>query len=260
MHTARMGALSVPTTPQEGDSNMNSQSLPHVVCAAVLLASPLVQADFANGPDPYAAGFGFETPDSADWGGWHRADDGTLYAEWDDFAAVNPAAPDIGVAGASVATFGWNLGTFSTGGGNVYNFGSTQVFTITMAGDVGGGSGPVTVALQTETWGTPLGQTSAGAALPPVTLNGMTWDSKVVTHQDPSFASAFGPVLLEQALFLWTLDAPLAGYEFVLQGGPHMSFAQAAVDIGPSPVPVPAAAWLLAPALATVSRARRRNA
>lgn len=238
---------------------MNSQAFPVIVCAAALLASPLVQADFANGPDPYSAGFGFETPGEAVWGGWNRGDSGTLYAEWDEFGASNPSAPDVGVAGAGTATFAWNPGTFATGAGNLYNFGSTQVFTITMAGSVGSDSGPVTVALQAETWGTPLEQTGEGAALPPVTLNGLSWDSKLVTYQDPSFASAFGPVLLEQVLFLWTFDTPLTAYEFVLQGGPHMSFAQAAVDIGPSPVPLPAAAWLLASAIAPVAGFARRQ-
>lgn len=178
---------------------MNSQAFPVIVCAAALLASPLVQADFANGPDPYSAGFGFDTPGEAVWGGWNRGDSGTLYAEWDEFGASNPSAPDVGVAGAGTATFAWNPGTFATGAGNLYNFGSTQVFTITMAGSVGSDSGPVTVALQAETWGTPLEQTGEGAALPPATLNGLSWDSKLVTYQDPAFGFALGPVLLEHA-------------------------------------------------------------
>ncbi|MEQ8662283.1 MAG: VPLPA-CTERM sorting domain-containing protein [Gammaproteobacteria bacterium] len=236
---------------------MHSQALPVLACAAALLACPLAQADFANGPDPYAAGFGFAAPDSAPWGGWQRGDAGTLYAEWDVFGADNPAAPDVGVAGTAAATFGWNPGTFATGSGNLYNFGATQVFAITIDGSSGPAAGAVTVALQAETWGTPLEQTGEGAPLPPVTLNGMQWDSKTVTYQDAAFASAFGTVLLEQVLFLWTLDEPPASYDFVLQGGPHMSFAQAAVDI--APVPLPAAAWLLGPALGGLAGVTRRR-
>ncbi|MEQ8233180.1 MAG: VPLPA-CTERM sorting domain-containing protein [Gammaproteobacteria bacterium] len=236
----------------------NKQTISAVAGAVMLLTSPLALADFANGPDPYAPGFGFATPDSADWGGWTRGDAGTLYAEWDDFGAANPVAPDVGSAGTPAASFGWNAGTFVTGTtGNLYNFGSLQVLTIAVDGSAGPLDGPVVVALQTETWGTPLEADDAGNAVAPVTLNGAQWDSKVVTFQDAAFASAFGTVLLEQVLFLWTLDAPAASYEFVLQGGPHMSFAQAAVDI--APVPLPGAAWLCAPVLAGLL-ARRHSA
>ena len=152
----------------------------------------------------------------------------------------------------------WNPGTFAAGTGNLYNFSAAQTFTITLDGSLGPSSGPISVALQTETWGTPLEFTSAGTPLPPVTLNGVQWDSKTITYQQSDFPSTLGPVLFEHVLFTWTLEAPAAFYEFLLQGGPHPSFAQAAVDIGPAPVPVPGAVWLLGSAgLALFGRRRR---
>lgn len=231
-------------------------------CVLALALAPAAEADFANGPNPYAGGFGFDAPDesgASTWGGWARGDAGTLYAEWDHFSgAPNPAAPDVGVAGTPAAMLAWNPGTFAAGTGNLYNFSAAQTFTITLDGSLGPGSGPISVALQTETWGTPLEFTSAGTPLPPVTLNGVQWDSKTITYQQSDFPSTLGPVLFEHVLFTWTLEAPAAFYEFVLQGGPHTSFAQAAVDIGPAPVPVPGAVWLLGSAgLALFGRGRR---
>lgn len=52
---------------------------------ATLLAASPAFADFTNGPDPYAAGYGFDTPTEASWGGWNRGDANTIYAEWDTF-------------------------------------------------------------------------------------------------------------------------------------------------------------------------------
>lgn len=246
---------------------MLSKYLNASACLTLIALSPLAQADFANGPDPYSAGFGFDAPhdSSAAWGGWTRGDAGTIYAEWDQFnGPTNPKAPDVGSSNTPSATFGWNAPvTFAAGSGNLYSFSGTEIFTITINGSAGPQSGPITVALQTETWGTPLEQNSLGGALPPVTLNGAQWDSKTVTYEDGAFNSTFGPVLLQQALFTWTLAAPLASYQFILQTGPHSSFAQAAVDIGTAPVPVPPAVWLFGSAaagMAGLTRRRRRAA
>lgn len=233
------------------------------VLAALLAASGIARADQATGPDPYASGFGFDQPNdpgASAWGGWSRGALGTIWAEWDQFTiSPNPQGPGVGSSGTSSATLGWNPGTFVAGSGNLYNFGGVEIFTVNLDGAAGPASGPVMVALQTETWGTPLGFDSLGAALPTVTLNGVQWDTKTITHQDPAFASVFGEVLLEHLLFTWILDAPAASYSFVLQGGPHLSLTQLAVDVGPAPVPLPAAAWLLGSALVGVAGIARRR-
>ncbi len=230
---------------------------------ALALVAGTAQADFATGPNPYAAGFGFDLPSDAGvtWGGWTRGAAGTTWAEWDQFTGgPSPRPVDVGKSGTPSATFGWNAGTFVAGSGNLYNFSGVEIFTITVDGSQGPANGPVTVALQTETWGTPLEFDSLGGAIAPVSLNGAQWDSKTITYQEADFNSVFGPVLLEHLLFTWTLPTAAASYSFVLQGGPHLSFTQAAVDIGPAAVPVPAAAWLFGSALLTglAGIARRR--
>ncbi|WP_446810655.1 hypothetical protein ACH50O_03495 [Methylomonas sp. 2BW1-5-20] len=85
--------------------------------ASLMAVSGIAAADLTNGPDPYATGYGFDTPTEAAWGGWNRGDAGTLYAEWDSFVdssypGTRTAAPDIGSAGTSNAYLGWNAGTF----------------------------------------------------------------------------------------------------------------------------------------------------
>ena len=235
---------------------------------ASLIFSVGAMADFANGPNPYAAGFGFDRPNepgaSANgWGGWSRGDSGTIYAEWDQFTgAPNPAPVDVGSSGTSSATLGWNAGTFAAGSGNLYNFSGTEIFDIAVAAGPANPSGSFQVALQTETWGIVLEEDNEGNPLSPVTLDGVQWDQKIVTYEDPTYPSTFGPVLLQEALFLWTLDElPGDGvFDFHLETGPHSSFAQAAVDIGPAPVPVPAAVWLFGSGLlGMLGIARRRT-
>lgn len=231
-------------------------------CAATLCASIVAQADTATAPDPYGPGFGFDRPEeaAATWGGWSRGDAGTSYAEWDQFAAGpgNTRAPDLGSAGTAGASLGWNAGTFIAGSGNLYNFSGVEVFTLSIT-PATTFDGPVSIALQTETWGTPLEFDSLGGAVSAVSLNGAQWQTKTVTYEQDGFASIFGPVLLQQVLFTWTLDAAASDYTFVLQGGPHMSFTQAAVDIGPAPVPVPGAVWLLGSALVGMAGVRRQR-
>jgi hypothetical protein len=204
--------------------------------AGLLLTSSAL-ADIANGPDPYAAGFGFDRPDdaTASWGGWTRGDAGTSYAEWDNFvggAAGTPYSTVYGSSGVSTSTITWNAGTFIAGSGNPYNFSGSEIFDIDVTPSAAF-SGPVTVALQFETWGTAMDYSS-------IQLNGIAPTSAGVTYTDPNFSSTMGPVELNHYLAVWNLDSAPSSFHIDLEStGPHQSFAQVAVDIAVSPVPEP---------------------
>jgi hypothetical protein len=204
--------------------------------AGLLLAGPAL-ADIANGPDPYAAGFGFDKPSDATaaWGGWTRGDAGTAYAEWDNFvggAAGTPYSTVYGSSGVSTSTITWNAGTFTAGSGNLYNFSGAEIFDIDVTPSTAF-SGPVSVALQFETWGTAMDSNG-------IQLNGIAPSSGSITYTDPSFSSSMGPVELNHYLAVWNLDFAPSSFHIDLQStGPHQSFAQVALDIAVSPVPEP---------------------
>ncbi len=228
-----------------------------LVTLATMLAASSVFADFTNGPDPYAAGFGFDKPDEASWGGWTRGSAGTLYAEWDTFSdasypGVRTAAPDVGSSGTSGAHISWNAGTFAAGSGNLYSFSVDQVFQVNLSGSVPGG--PVRAVLQTEGWGTDFD-------LATVLLNGMAPTVSTITFQDPDYNSSFGVVTLTQRLFYWDLASTPTSYVFGFESDGHsMSLAQVAVDIAAAPVPEPETYALLLAGLGLVGwQVRRRN-
>ncbi|MDP2028030.1 MAG: PEP-CTERM sorting domain-containing protein [Thiobacillus sp.] len=228
------------------------------LAAALIVATPAF-ADTLNGPNPYAAGFGFDTPTEASWGGWDRGDANTLYAEWDTISDATygtsndrTAAPTLGASGASNTYLGWNSGTFVAGTGNLYNFSAAEIFQIKAEG--GPTSGPVRAVLQTEGWGTDFD-------LATIMLNGVAPTVSTVTFQDPAYNSSFGVVTLTQRLFYWDLASTPTSYTFGLAtAAPHMSFAQVAVDIAAAPVPEPETYAMLLAGLGLVGwQARRRN-
>lgn len=223
---------------------------------AALLASSPAFADFTNNPDPYAAGFGFDTPTEASWGGWTRGDANTIYAEWDTFidntygtSTDRTAAPDIGAMGAVGANIGWNSGTFKAGSGNLYSFSADEVFQINLSGTVP--SGPVRAALQVEVWGNDLSL---------ITLNGLAPTHSALTFVDPAYTSSFGVVNLRQHLFYWDLASAPTTYTFDIGAAIHTSFTQAAIDIAAAPVPEPETYAMLVAGLGLVGwQVRRRN-
>ena len=224
--------------------------------AAMLSASPAF-ADFAAGPNPYAAGFGFDTPTEASWGGWSRGDASTVYAEWDSFDDASfpgsrNAAPDVGSSGSSDVNLSWNSGTGSAGSGNLYSPGVTEVFQINLTG--GPASGPVRAVLQTESVGTDFNLAS-------ILLNGIAPTVQTVTFFDPAYASTFGPAELSHRLFYWDLASAPTSFVFDFAStGPHMSLTQVAVDIAAAPVPEPETYAMLAAGLGLVGwQVRRRN-
>ena len=225
---------------------------------AGLLLSGSALADIANGPDPYAAGFGFDKPDEATaaWGGWTRGDAGTSYAEWDNFLGGAPGMPYstvYGSSGVNSSTLTWNVGTFATNSGNLYSFSGTELFGIDVTPSTAF-SGPVTVALQFETWGSAMDYST-------INLNGAAPTRGDVTYTDPSFSSSMGPVELNQYLAVWTLPTAPTTFHLDLQStGPHLTLAQVAVDIA-APVPEPGEWAMLLAGLGLMGAiVRRRSA
>jgi hypothetical protein len=221
---------------------------PRTACALfAALVSPAF-ADTSIGPDPYAAGYGFDLPSEAAWGGWTRGAEGTLYTEWDVFndkshggADDRSAAPDLGRFGTSSAWLGWNMGTFVSGTGNLYSFTVPEVFSIDLAGTVP--AAPLRVVLQVETQGQLLNYDS-------FTLNDTQPTQSTQTYRNSAFPSPLGPTDLIHRRFVWDLPAPPAAFVFRFAStDPHVSLTQAAVDIGPqtasnsdpSPTPEPSA-------------------
>jgi hypothetical protein len=216
--------------------------------AGLMAVSGIAAADLTNGPDPYAAGYGFDTPTEAAWGGWNRGDVGTLYAEWDSFVdssypGTRTAAADVGSSGTSSAYLGWNAGTFAAGSGNLYSFSVTEQFTAALTAPLS--SGPLRAALQFETWGVQMDYDT-------ILLNGVAPTHVTQTYLDSAYESSFGAVELVQYLAYWDLPLSTSSYVFNFNSDGHsLSLGQVALDIGPntasgpvSSVPLPAAVWM----------------
>lgn len=221
----------------------------------LMLAGPAF-ADIANGPDPYAPGYGFDKPNEASWGGWTRGDANTVYAEWDNFTggvAGTPYSSVYGSSGTSAASITWNAGTFAASTGNLYSFTAPQqIYDIDITPTAAFG-GPVTVALQFETWGTQIDYNS-------ILLNGNAPTSGGITYSDGNFPSPLGPVDLIQYAAVWNLASAPTSLHFDLQSGTHQSFAQVAVDIA-APIPEPGEWAMLLAGLGLMGAVvRRRNA
>jgi hypothetical protein len=215
-------------------------------------------ADGLNGPDPYAAGLGFDTPSEASWGGWTRGDAGTIYAEWDTFTDSSygtttdrTAAPTAGSAGTSNAYLGWNSGPFPASSGNLYSFSSDEIFQASITGAAI--AGPVRAVLQIEGWGTELDLAS-------VLLNGVAPTFSTTPYVDSDYPSSFGDVVLTEYLFYWDLASAPTSYVFDFSSDAHMSLAQVAVDIAAAPVPEPETYAMLLAGMGLVGwQVRRRN-
>lgn len=229
--------------------------------AGLVAASGIAHADLTNGPDPYAAGLGFDAPHEADWGGWTRGDAGTLYAEWDTFLddsypGTRTAAADVGSAGTSDANVAWNAGTFKAGSGNLYSYSVIEQFAANLAGSVS--AGPLRAVLQFETIGTLADYAS-------ILLNGIAPTFTSQTFYDPSYPSSFGNVPLEQYLAYWDLPEATASYQFTFSSAESsMSLSQISIDIGPntgpiSAVPLPAAVWMFGAGLMAVLGVNRKK-
>lgn len=227
------------------------------LAVAAAAAAPAL-ADSTNGPDPYAAGYGFDTPQTAPWGAWTRGVGDSIYAEWDTFveasyAGARTAAADVGSYNASDVHAGWNAGTFPAGSGNLYSFSVSEQFTLNLTNTTL--SGPIRAVLQTEGWGMDIDLSS-------VKLNGIAATSSALTYSEPNYQSSFGAVALNQRTFIWELDAAPTSYQFYFDTGSQhsMSLAQVSVDIGQvAAVPEPSQWALMLCGMAAVAGIVRRR-
>jgi hypothetical protein len=202
------------------------------VITGLLLTSlnGLAIADIANSPNPYDAGYGFDTPTEASWGGWTRGDTSTLYAEWDTISDASygnsddrTAAPDMGIHNVADAYLSWNPGVFSTSTGNLISATVEQDFNIHIS-PVSLLSSPLIVALQVETWGL-----EPDAPL----LNGLAASSWTKTFTGTSVTDND----LNQYLGLWHFVSTVTDFQFNLTSQMFVSLAQVAVDIAQVPEP-----------------------
>lgn len=188
-------------------------------------------ADNSLGPDPYVKGFGFDRPQEANWGGWKRGTEGTLYAEWDVFNDAShgskddrTASADLGKTGVRSAWLGWNAGTFISSTMNLYSFSVPEIIRVNIAGTPA--AGPTRVALQVESQG------DGSLAAKSLRLNGRGPAIVAQTFKG-TFPSPMGPAELIHQVALWDLAEAPDKYEIDFTAPQHTTIRQVAVDIGP---------------------------
>jgi hypothetical protein len=205
----------------------------------------------------------FQDPATAGWDGftWTRGAPGTLFAGWDVFDSISDRTPDLGQHNTSTALFmATSPATFLTGSRNLYSFSTMTEFNaliVPQALD----PGLYTVAVQIAV----LGRSIDPASL---TLNGQPWTSRRVLRSGtaalpPGHVDTGGMGGVDnEYLFLWSgFERQTARdiFSFDLRGaGTSNSLAAFSVDVGPG-VPLPAAVWLFAPAIAGLGLAARRR-
>ncbi|RQW77196.1 MAG: hypothetical protein EHM62_08790 [Methylococcus sp.] len=190
------------------------------------------QADNSLGPNPYQAGFGFDLPQEASWGGWQRGSAGSLHAEWDIFKDNShgkpddrTAAPDLGKSGFTSAWLGWNAGTFISSTQNLYSFSVPEIIQINLAGSPA--AGPIRLALQVESQG--------DGSLNPKYLRVNGLGPAVVSQTFKGiYPSSMGPSELIHQLAIWNFPQAPANYVIDFTAPQHTTIRQVAVDIGPS--------------------------
>lgn len=222
-----------------------------LLLASLIGITGAASADIANGLNPYDSGYGFDLPQESIWGaGWIRNGIGTLYAEWDTFAASPDGmavAPDVGQHGSSAAALGWNVGSGPDAYGNLANATSTLAFYVDVEGAIR--PGPVRAVLQFEAWGD-------GFEYDNILMNGLDPTHIEWTYTDETEIGG-STVLMLHTLAYWDLQEAPATFSFDLSAAAGTSLAQAAVDV--APVPVPAAIWLFGSAFASIGLFNRKK-
>ena len=194
-----------------------------------------------------AAEFSFIDPTE-----WSRGETGSLYFAWDAFDITSgssvASAPDAGTVNLDTVTLDdLNDAGFATGGGNWYGFNGDMDFTMTVTGD---SNGPVSSGADLTAY---LQLSVLGEYQNSFLLNGVAGNVSVLDTSVNSFGSANYHLLID-----WTVAA---NDSFVFNfgtSGAHVSLDALAVDIGASPVPVPAAAWLFGSALLGLTSLRKK--
>jgi len=236
--------------------------------AVLLSLSALMMANTASA----AGAVAFQDPSTAAWGGWAIGDAETSHGYWDGIAddAGTTAfdidsSPDNGdFNNAYTELVAHNPGAFVTGGGlggNVYSFSDTPDWTLDIGTDYTfADAGTVTVALQLKVLGTLLDFDT-------VNLGGVSYDSA-----ETLFAGAAGgPFGGAAGEFLFVWEDVVASTAYTLNWmalGSSMSLDEVQFDIGgfaansvtppPAVIPIPAAAFMFAPALLGFMGLRRK--
>lgn len=202
----------------------------------------------------------FDTPgsNSNGWGPWARGDAGTMYAEWDFFenyssSSFSPgpdSTPDVGSFNTTSSIVSVTAGTpIPLGSGNIYNPTSVLGWSLLMEGAEP--AGPTQVALQLASAGNEFDYSN-------VTLNGMApTQPRIELSRNPF--PGFGGDSVE-SLFIWDMLGNAGSYLFEFTGAASsVSLTNIAADIGPSPVPLPAAGWLLLSGLVSIGVLGRKK-
>ena len=211
----------------------------------MLTAGGITQADSSIGIDPYAAGFGFDRPNEAVWGGWSRCTAGTLYAEWDIFddashgaandrtAAPNTASETTSTCGGASAWLGWNTNAanafFAFNKGHyIYNLsnggqGAPTSFRINLAGNLNPGLTRVVLQIETRSYPVPEETLQLNGIKP--TVVGNKYEQDTIINGRP--AKVF------HQLAVWNLNSAPEGLQFDFESKPHTVLQMVAVDAGP---------------------------
>ncbi|HAZ61144.1 MAG TPA: hypothetical protein DCY89_06180 [Gammaproteobacteria bacterium] len=232
----------------------------HTLSLSAALAASLPTAAFAADLSARS----FQNPATAGWGGqiWSRGAPGTLYAGWDIFDSISDRTPDLGRHNADTALFmAVSPATFLTGSRNLYSFSQITAFDALIV-PTQLDPGLYTVAVQIAV----LGRSIDPASL---TLNGEGWSSRTVLRRGEAAlppghvdtGAGMGGVDNEY-LFVWSGFERLTPRDiFAIDfraAGTSNSLAAFSIDVGPA-VPLPAAVWLLGPAVAGLGLAARRR-
>ncbi len=205
----------------------------------------------------------FQDPTTApNWGGWTRGDPETLWASWDLFNSTTDRHPDIGQHNVRDTLFmAVSPGTFLSGTRNLYSFTTVNEFT-SIIRPTQLDAGPRPVAVQIAVMGSNIDHQS-------LTLNGQPWTSRSMLRRGQALLPPGHPPtpgggggVDNEYLFLWSAFERADAREplvFDLRAAAlHNSLAAFSVDVGPV-IPLPAAVWLLAPAVAGLGLATRRR-
>lgn len=196
-------------------------------------------------------------------GGWNRGDTTTLFAEWDVFnddtsvftdRLIIDNTPDQSSNITSASLTETTGGSFITASSNIYSFSRAIDFNASITGT--GPAGATQVALQIETFGTEINPAS-------VLLNSIT-PSITTEISRGGLGGTFGGIAVE-TLFIWNLATGGNNYNFDFTAlEASLSLARVSIDIGPgvnqvTPVPLPAAVWMLLTGIGGMSYFSKRK-
>lgn len=192
--------------------------------------------------------------------GWTRGSTvGSHYAEWNIFSNENgmnvlDTTPDVSLFGGGAYRLEETNGVgIITGSSNIYSFAGPQAFTLTANGLGGAPSNTRDVYLRFASVGNFDPATSRSYSN--FTLNGIGG-----VYMELFKAGATQGTEVE-AVLSWTNVSNALPLTFAWTGfAPHISLDQLSLDVGPvAPVPLPAAAYLMASGIAGIAALARRK-